>query len=472
MAITTDRHHDGRRYLGGLAIVVVVSALVRVALYAVYAPIAWADTGTYFALARQIAAWSFGAYDGDRTPVYPLLIVLAGLDPHRVYVLQSALGILSAVLFFFITLEFKRSEALAVAVGLMSTLAINQLFMEANLLPEHLSGVLAVASLYVAITLINRRGGSRRAALLGLLVATTALARTGYVVLVPFYALVVILLVEHRRLVTTGSFMAAASLPVLVWMGVNAAAVGQFSLSTRMGLHLMNHSGSFIELAGDDVAVIRDVYLRHRAAVLKTDEAQRLRGGDQYNTIHYAKDDLMAATGLSIIELSRELARLSVRLFIRHPLLYARSVFKAWTSYWTAPIYWKPSAVRVDRVAAATQALWRLEQPLVRLVNLVLVLGLLGVSVIAARDLVRARFRAHGIDRQRALLLVTGGVVVWFSVLQAPFECCENGRYSIPTQQIAIAFIAFLGAWLASRKRIVEPDLGRARGAPARRSTR
>ena len=444
---------ERRSHLCGLAVVIIVSVLVRAALFAVYAPVQWADTGTYFGLARQIATWSFADFDGDRTPVYPLLIVLANLSATRVYVLQSVLGVLCAVLLFFMTLEFKRSQALAVVVALVSTLAVNQLLMEANLLPEHLGGVLAVAALYVGITLVTRAGGPGRAIVLGLLVAATALARTGYVGLIPFYTLVVIGLVGTRRLATTGSYLAAACLPLLVWMSINAVMVGQFSLSTRMGLHLMNHSGSFVELADDDFAVVRDVYLRHRAEVLKSDEAKTLRGGDQYNTIHYAKDDLMAATGLSIIPLSRELTRLSLRLFIHHPILYAKSVLKAWKSYWTAPIYWKPSAIRVDGGARAIQVLWRLEQPLLRLANLVLVLGVVGLAVVTARDLARARFRGWRADPRGVLLLVTGGLVVWFSFFQAPFECCENGRYSIPTQQITIAFISFLGARLASLKR-------------------
>ena len=457
MQITTaDSGARRRSVLGSLTIVIVVSALVRAALYAVYAPIAWPDTGTYVRFAREIASWNFREFDGDRTPIYPVLIVVAGLDPDRIYILQSVLGILCAVLLFFTTLEFKRSHALAVAISLVATLALNQLFMEANLLAEHVSGVLTVATLYVAVRLVNRRGGVASAIVLGLLVATTTLARTGYVVLVPFYALVVILLVEHRRLVTTGSYVAAACLPLLAWMSLNAVVVGQFTLSTRMGLHLMNHSGSFVELADDDFALIRDIYLRHRAEVLKTDEAQKLRGGEQYNTIQYAKDDLMAATGLSIIQLSRELTRLSLRLFLRHPLLYANSVFKAWKTYWTAPIYWKPSAIQVRGVAAAMQAVWRFEQLLIRLVNLALVLGVLSLSAHAAYALLRTSFRGRAIDPQRALLLVVGGVVLWFSLLQAPFECCENGRYSIPTQQIAITFTSLLGAWLVSKKRTAQ----------------
>jgi hypothetical protein len=98
-------------------------------------------------------------------------------------------------------------------------------------------------------------------------------------------------------------------------MAVNALTVGQFSLSTRLGLGLMNHSGAFVEYADPRYSTIRDIYLRHRTEVVRSPEAQTHRQGEQYLTIFYALDDLKAATGLSQNELSRELQKLSLDLF-------------------------------------------------------------------------------------------------------------------------------------------------------------
>ncbi|MBA2350958.1 MAG: hypothetical protein H0V78_03955 [Burkholderiales bacterium] len=432
-------------------------ALIRLILFVIYPPVIYPDTGTYMLLAQQIASLDLRAYDGDRTPLYPLLMVLGGLNARGIYLIQALLGIAASVLLFLTALEFKRSYGLAILVGLVPTVLLNQLFMEANILSEHLTGVLAVASLYVGVTMLTRGGGVGSTVVLGLLVAATALARPGYVALVPVYAVVALLQTQQARFARAGVYLGAVCLPIVGWMVVNAATVGQFGLSTRLGLGLMNHSGAFIEYANPRYVIIRDIYLRHRAAVVTSPEAQAHRGGEQYVTIFYALDELKAATGLSQIELSKELQKLSLDLFWRYPDLYAKSVFKAWLSYWSAPNYWRPEAIRAPSLATAMEALWRVEQPLIRLANLALVLAvtllILQVAVRAARRCVSAIVA----DRRLLALLLTGGSVFWFAIFQALFEYSENGRYSIPTQQIAVAFVMLYVSWLIDLRRLSGP---------------
>ena len=438
-----------------LAGLLAFSALVRAALFLSYPPSVHLDTGTYFSLAQQIASLDLTEYDGGRTPTYPLLIALAGLDQHGVYFLQLLLGLTATALLFFTVLAFKRSLTLAVLVGLVPTVMLNQLFMEASLLSEHVTGVLAVAALYVAVTILMRGGGLGRTILLGLLVAATVLARPGYVAFIPVYALVV-WLQPDARIVRTAAYLAAACLPMVAWMALNALTVGQFSLSARLGLGLMNHSGAFIEHANPRYTTIRDIYLRHRAEVVRSPEALSHRQGEQYVTIFYALDDLKKATGLSQNELARELQALSLDLFWRHPDLYARSVFKAWLSYWAAPNYWRPNTFRIPRIGTVAAGLWRIEQPLIRFANLAMVIAVTVLLLQTVAAAARTSLSAVSADRHLLVLLVAGGGVLWFSVFQAAFEYGENGRYGIPTQQIVLAFLVLYLSWVVDRRYLGE----------------
>jgi hypothetical protein len=430
-------------------------AVIRLALFLRYPPVEFPDTGSYWSLAQGIARLDLGSHDGGRTPIYPLLVALAGLDQYRVYFVQALLGIVASVLLFLTALTLKRSYVLAICIGLVPTVFLNQLFMEANLLPEQLAGVLAVASFYVGVRMLMHGGALGATVLLGLLVAATVLTRPGYIALVPVYAVVPFVTARRARIAYTGLFLAAACVPIVGWMAVNAVTVGQFGLSTRLGIGLMNHSGAFIEYADPRYATIRDIYMRHRAIAMQSPEAQARRGGEQYGAIFYALDDLKAATGLSEIELSRELRNLSVDLFRQRPDLYARSVFKAWLSYWTVPNYWRPQALRGPGFAGAMEALWRAEQALLRLTNLALVLG---VTVLVAQGVVGAGKRGLSAvmsDRYLLALLLVGGGVLWFSIFQAFFEYGENGRYSIPTQQLAVAFVMLYTSGLLDRRRSI-----------------
>ena len=133
--------------------------LVRLVLLLVYPPLRQPDTSTYLSLAQQIASLDLSSYDGGRTPMYPLLLLLGGQDARVVYFMQTLLGIAASVLLFLTALELKRSITLAIFVGLVPTVLLNQLFMEANLLTEHLAGVLAVGSLYVGVRILKRGAG-------------------------------------------------------------------------------------------------------------------------------------------------------------------------------------------------------------------------------------------------------------------------------------------------------------------------
>jgi hypothetical protein len=81
----------------------------------------------------------------------------------------------------------------------------------------------------------------------------------------------------------------------------------------------------------------------------------------------------------------------------------------------------------------------------------------------------RGRLAAIIADRHLLALLLAGGSVYWFAIFQALFEYGDNGRYAIPTQQIAVAFVMLYTSWLIERRAAIRSSgsIGKVTDAPA-----
>ncbi len=432
LPVPTDAAAEARATLVAL---LAISITVRLALAFTYEPVVLADTGTYVRLAEQIRDLALEGYNGQRTPVFPLLLLMGGLDPHGAWLIHSLLGVATSVLLFLLALELGAARGPAFLVGLIPTIFVNQLLLEATVAPETATAFLVVLTLFVVLTRTLRRTSLHAAALTGLLIALTALTRPPYIVLAPVLALFLLLAPGALRLRRAAVLLFTAAVPVIAWAWFNAVAVGQFGVTTLMGYNLSNHSGGFIELADERYATIRDIYLRHR-------ERRIAETGLHSMTVFEARKDLLEATGLSEPALAEQFKDLSIDLFKRYPDRYAVSVAKAWVSYWTAPFYWwKPAQVRGLAVIETIKTLWRVEQPVIRLANLALVLLVAWMLFQAAAAAVKGQLALLLNDRAFLGLLLMGTVVLSFSLFQALFEYGENGRYSMPTQSLTIAFV-------------------------------
>lgn len=404
---------------------VAACAAVRAALFFVYQPVVYPDTGTYHELAAQLLAWDFSGYVGVRTPGYPLLLMLAGQNHVLVWVLQSVLGIAVAVLLFRICYAHTASPALALAAGLAHGLAVNQLFFEANILSETLTTffvVLAIACLVDHLA-ARRRG---RAAGAGFASAMAALTRPGYLYLGPLLALLVLCFERGGR--RHAAWIAVAFvLPVLGWAAFNKATIDYFGLSTNMGYGLTNHSGRFMEKAGDEHALLRDIYLKHR-------ERKIAETGRSAVTIFLARDEMRERTGLDHIALSQRLAQLSLDLFAAHPDLYLASVAESWASFWAVPYYARRDSFTAAGAARVAEAAFAVQRPLLLAAYLVAIAA--GVWVLAA-GVMRRLTGAAGLT----VPVIVAAVLLAASVLQALAEYGENPRYGIPTQSLAVLLV-------------------------------
>jgi len=83
-----------------LIVVTVVAVVERLALLAIYQPVAYSDTASYRRLAASVLR-GFTRYDGTRTPGYPAFLALVGAD-KRVWLVQMLLGLITTLLLFYI----------------------------------------------------------------------------------------------------------------------------------------------------------------------------------------------------------------------------------------------------------------------------------------------------------------------------------------------------------------------------------
>lgn len=414
-----------------VVLLTVIAVAIRVGAIFIYQPVIAPDSGTYITMASQILNFDFRDYNGWRTPAYPLVLLLAGQNHFSVWLIQSVLGVLISLLLFWICLSHTSSVACAFLAGLFHSLALNQLFFEAYVLSETLSTFLIALSVaFLASALRNdARPGFGVAA--GFFAALAALTRPLYIYLGPLFVVLVLLFERDARRLAAGLGVAFL-LPVLGWAAFNKVTIDYFGLSTQAGVNLSNHSGRFIEKAGDEYATIRDIYLKYR-------EKKIAETGHHQQTFWLARDELLEKTGFDDATLSRQFTKLSLELFARYPMLYLRGVAESWASYWAAPLYMDKDKFTLPGAARVVEAIWSVERMFILMMNFLAI-------VVSGWVLVRAALqRLQGTTGLPIPLIVTC-VIMAASVLQALVEFGENPRYGIPTQSLAVTLV-LLVAW-------------------------
>jgi hypothetical protein len=418
-----------------LVFLLLAGSLLRLCLWFVYGPVAYPDTGTYMRPAQNILARDFSTYDGRRPPGYPLVLAIAALSPDATWALQMLMGLAISVFLFYVAFVLTRSPALAALAGMTYNLNLSQLFYEANLVSETTT-TFATTGVAALLLLSYRRIHDKRRVWpwllgLGLLTAFATLTRPQFVFL-PVLTATLIGYASWGRAGTSiwrsagriGLTFLTSTVLVLGCCWFNYAKVGFFTLSTQTGMALMEHTLAFIELAPDRYATIRDIYVRHRDA--------KLAQTGRHTAVWDGLPEAMAATGLSLPALSNELARMSIEMFVRHPVRYATGVAHAWADFWAAPMHWQPAMLRVRPVRRFVRLVWRLEQPILRLANAVF-LALVAVATLS--PVLRHRLRWD------LGFTTLAAIVLGASLVQALTIWVDNARYAITVQPLVVMIV-------------------------------
>jgi hypothetical protein len=435
MQPVSDRHPEA---IGKwLVIVLVFADLARLGLWLLYQPVPSSDTPSYRRLAEAVLN-GFQHYDGTRTPGYPAFLALVGSD-ERVFLAQMALGIVITLLLFYIGWQLTGKAWFGGLVALAHTLNLGQLFFEANLLTETLT------TLWIALTLAGvlyvlchpQKANLWLAASIGFASVMALITRPLFIYL-PFWILPFVLISPLRLSVKSAlnriglakgvTFILPVALILGSWLWFIHARYHTWGLTTMTGYQLVQHTGVFFEYVPDEYATLRDVYLKYR-------DAHIAQYGTQTNTIWEAIPALQEATGLNFYDLSRTLARISVKLILQHPGLYLKNALQGWWMFWRAPVYWSPDALRVDWLAAPLSLLIQLIRPLIFGANLIFILASLPALFIR-------RLREDNPGHRIFNWCLIG--TIWIaSVLQTLPDHGDNPRFLVPLQSFVILWVVW-----------------------------
>lgn len=411
-----------------LIFIILFGILIRIFFFYHYETFSFNDTVGYKNLALQIKNLDFTKYNGTRTPVYPLLILLSGLNDQTLWFYQSLIGILISVVLYKISYNELGNKKVSVIIGLSYSLCLNLLFFEANVLSETLATFLFVLSCLLFIRCFND-GGKSGFFVLGLITGLLVLTRPLFLCLVPVQLLFVILKTrghdKRKRILWSILILIPIILLTGGWCVFNKIRVDYFGLTTYAGFNLLHHSGKLIMDSPPEFSGIRDAYLR-----------------DSTVNMWFRIGDMQKASGLSFGQLSAALTKMSIQIFLSHPIEYLKSVGDSWMNFWSVVNYWNIPTIQPQSAVFWIKIFWEIERVILITINILfLVIGLISSYLYFFR-------KSHDFWLMAFLFLS----IFTASICQAVMENVENGRYAIPFQPFVLLNV-FVFVWIVYRTR-------------------
>jgi hypothetical protein len=441
----------------------VVAIVVRLLLWLIYQPVSFSDTPSYRRLAESVSN-GFERYDGTRTPGYPAFLALVGSDKN-VWLVQMAFGVLIALALFYLGWRMSGKAWIGGLLSIAHSANLGQLFFEANLLTETLT-TFCLAIVAVCVYRLLQEGNNLHPGLVflaGLGAAIALLTRPLFIYLPVLVGLAFLLFkpgqlfsfhFNRQSLAKLGLF----SIPVLLlaggWILFIHQRFGDWALTTMTGYHLVQHTGDYFEYVPDEYAELRDTYIHYR-------DAHIAEYGTQTNTIWEAIPEMSEVSGLNFYDLSRTLAKISVRLILQHPDLYLNNVLQGWWMFWRAPVYWSPEALKVQGLVKPIQVLITIERMLLWIINLAFIVGsvfwtCLSCLPVNLQRKLPARIRklswrseiTEKLPPQAQLshqfMLFMAGNIWLASTVQSLVDHGDNPRFLVPLQSFVLLYVVWL----------------------------
>ncbi|WP_031428747.1 hypothetical protein [Flavimarina sp. Hel_I_48] len=379
------------------------------------------DTETYTLLAQKIIDGALIGYNGERTPMYPLIIVLSGLNLHLVVLIQCIFGLLSSYFVFDSTSRITSNLKVGLAAGVVFTSFLNIIFFEFSILSETLSLFLftCVVWLYIRFEFYKGIFSLKGSIYLSLSLAALFLTRPFFL----YFSLVISGTVFLRYILTRWKFSVLHATVILLptmlcflsWSSLNYKNTGAFVVTSYYGINLSQATMPFFEKAPDEHRLIRDIYVAHRDTMLANEE-------DAAMAIWRALPELEEKTGKDLPQLSAELASISRNLIKEHPIDYLKLSARSWVLFWRSSFYMVPENFRNSNWRTAFDNFWSLQRKGVVLAHICLLCGFLLLIYKVFKQ------KAHFFD---PLFLIAISVVL-ASVAQALVTYGNNSRFAVP----------------------------------------
>lgn len=383
------------------------------------------DSEGYFSLAERLMHFDLAGYEGERSPGYPLLLVMGGLSEIVAVILQMVLGVCTFVVAYKTMLLLEIKKNIALAFVLILNLYIPIIFFELAVLTEAFT--LFMISLIFYFFFRKFSNEKYKVIWLTLLCSYLVLIKPFYIFL-PFLLLIGMEL-KKRSAKYTLIFIA----PLLIFLGwsyVNKVNTGYFVSTTFYGFNMAQNCVSFAEKTTPEYREIGETYAKYRD--------NRTTDKEEAMVIWEAYPELRKKTGLSFPDLSKKLYDYSIATIKENPASYLKQVFVSWRDFWKTSSYWEPQNSGVQQMSKPLLYIAYIERVLLQLVKIIFVL-LIPYNI------------AMGIRRKRIdPSLIISIVVLCTSILQAFVTYGTNSRFSYPFEILIL--ISVLLNWIQYRR--------------------
>ncbi|RZJ76210.1 MAG: hypothetical protein EOO45_03025 [Flavobacterium sp.] len=379
------------------------------------------DSTGYIELAKLISGNGLAGYNGERTPGYPLLIVIAGNSLFLTVLIQFALGIVTTIYQYKSLLITGVGKRIAIVASLVFGSLLHVLFYETSILTE--SFTLFVMTLGIYFTLdgfFSENKNFKNTMVVGFFMGCLVLIKP-FFIFIPFLIYGLYTLKYFSLKTVINRRIAVLVFPLIVFLGwsyVNKVNTGYFVSTTFFGVNIAQNCVSFAEKSPEEFKLIRDIYVKHRTEV-------QLNNGDLSMTIWEAHDELLEKTGMSSPELSYELAKFGKATINKNPVDYSKQVFVSWFEFWRTSF----DNQTLNSANPVFKYIWTPQKLLLRGIKVVFVL------LIPYYLIQFIRFRKVSPVFILTTLIFAG------SVLQAMVTYGNNSRFSFPFEFLMIMVV-------------------------------
>jgi hypothetical protein len=437
------------------SIVIVVSIVLRVLFLSVSTFATENDTVGYIKLAEQIVQHDLSQDNGLRTPGYPLFLILFGIKPAIVRLAQMGLGILITAMLFIIAWQLTHNIFLSAFVGASYGCNITMISWENLILTETLTTFCVVLSIVIFIFLLyqieKHQSISSWLILEGVISAFTSIVRPTFLFLPVLFAVIIFFKLWKEKyknfFLSTVLFLLPFIVAIGGWSTFNYIRFGYWGPSTITGYSLTDHSVKLIQYAPDQFAVIRDSYLDVEQHLQPSDDPLHVWSGD-------AITQIQMKTGWTFPQLSRELTKMAIYLFINHPFLYAKNVFFAWIPFWDAKAPWISQKIILNQ--ALQNYILRIFYIWKRLEHYgTVVLFSIPFFITLVGMLMQFLFRKKILLISLPILMMCS-VIFITSLLQAMTEYGDSMRYALPVRGLVICVVVSEAWWIRGQINLLE----------------
>lgn len=383
------------------------------------------DSVTYQNLAKRITDFNLLGYNGERTPGYPILLLL-GFNSVKIVVLyQHVLGIIAALFWYKTILNFNFSKRNSLWIAMFLQSLFNIYFYESVILVESFCLFFLSIVFYLISNNYIDNQSFKVDLLMSFLLGFLTLIKP-FFAFIPFiiYGFIVLKNFNFNRIINPRIIVVFFSLvSYFGWSYVNKINTGTFTSSTFLGFNLSQNCVYFAEKGPKEYQWIYKPYAERRDLILQKDKNQSAAMA----ILEIYTIGVYDYKKLSFAEMSNELAKYSIETIKNNPKDYFKQVItKSWLYFWRPNIAIDDQGFKSKKQQIVFNSIWFVQRKLFNIFK---------YGFILLVPFYLYQFFKNKIITNEFILVV---IIFATSVLQGLITYGTNARYSFPFEYIMI----------------------------------